>query len=97
MSTPVLLIAGESDQELPPQTHIYPLREWPSAHSRYVEISEAQHFSFLPLCGDGAIDVLAETEEEFVCEEAGAKSRIEIHTETWSEIETFLRLNGVLD
>lgn len=96
MTTPVLMIAGQNDQQLPPQTHIYPMRDWLPSHSIYVEISEAQHFSFLPLCGDGAITVLAETNEEFVCEEVGLKSRAEIHKETLSEIERFLRVNDVL-
>ena len=96
MSTPVLMIAGQNDQQLPPQTHIYPMLDWLPSHSAYVEISGAQHFSFLPLCGDGAITVLAETNEEFVCEEVGLKSRAEIHQETLSAIEKFLRINDVL-
>jgi len=96
MSTSVLIVAGEHDQQLPPQTHIYPMRKLLPPGSAYVEISGAQHFSFLPLCGDGAITVLAETNEEFVCEEVGLKSRAEIHKETLSAIEKFLRINDVL-
>ena len=96
MATPLLLIAGESDQQLPPQTHVYPMRSYLPRHSRYLEISEAQHFSFLPLCGDGAIDVLAETNEEFVCQEVGSKSRANIHAETLQEIAGFLTSNGIL-
>lgn len=97
MTTPTLLIAGEKDQQLPPQTHVYPLRHFLPAHSRYLEISGAQHFSFLPLCGDGALEVLAETNEEFVCEEVGAKSRADIHAETLQAIKDFLATNDILD
>ena len=96
MSTSVLIVAGEHDQQLPPQTHVYPMRNLLPPGSAYVEISGAQHFSFLPLCGDGAITVLAETNEAFVCEEVGLKSRAEIHKETLSAIEKFLRINDVL-
>jgi predicted dienelactone hydrolase len=97
LTTPLLLIAGESDQQLPPQTHIYPIRPYLPRHSRYSEISEAQHFSFLPLCGEGAIEVLAETNEEFVCLEVGSKSREDIHAETLQNITDFLVVNGILE
>lgn len=97
MSTPLLLIAGGSDQQLPPQTHVYPIRPYLPSHSRYLEISAAQHFSFLPLCGDGATAVLAETNEEFVCLEVGEKSRESIHAETLQSITNFLAINGVLE
>jgi predicted dienelactone hydrolase len=97
MATPLLLIAGESDQQLPPQTHVYPIRPYLPRHSSYLEISEAQHFSFLPVCGDGAIAVLAETNEEFVCQEVGAKSRECILAETLQKIADFLIAIDVLE
>lgn len=96
LQTPVLLISGENDQQLPPTTHIYPIMHLLPQHSSYIEIIGAQHFSFLPECGLGALDVLAETNEEFVCQEMGNKSRIEIHKETIAAIEHFLRTNDVL-
>jgi len=96
MTTPLLLISGESDQQLPPQTHVYPIREYLPDTSRYLEISGAQHFSFLPHCREDAIDVLAETNEEFVCQEVGLRTRAEIHAETLQEIKAFLVLNGIL-
>jgi len=90
LKAPVLLISGARDQQLPPQTHVRPILDDLRPPSRYREIADAQHFSFLPLCGAGANDVLAETNEEFVCEEVGDKTRAQIHEETLGEIAMFL-------
>lgn len=94
LPTPLLIISGGKDQQLPPGTHVYPIRDVLPPHSHYLEIEDAQHFSFLPLCGAGAIDVLSETDEEFVCEEFGSKTREEIHSTTVIEIARFLTSNG---
>ena len=96
LSTPMLMIVGEKDQQLPPQTHVEPIRHLLSPHIRYTEITDAQHFSFLPICGEDAIDVLSETEEEFVCQEVGSKSRAEIHAETLGAIVSFLLTADIL-
>jgi predicted dienelactone hydrolase len=96
LSTPMLLIVGEKDQQLPPQTHVEPIRHLLSPNIGYTEITDAQHFSFLPICGEGAIAVLAETNEEFVCEEVGVKSRAEIHAETLRAIVSFLMSADIL-
>jgi predicted dienelactone hydrolase len=89
LSTPLLMIAGSDDQQLPPDTHLAPIRASVPAHSRVVEIEDAQHFSFLPLCREGAIEILAEDNEEFVCQEFGARSREAIHEETLGLIVEF--------
>ena len=60
LGAPVLVISGELDQQLPPATHIRPVLEHLRPPSAYHEVSGAQHFSFLPLCGPGAIAILAE-------------------------------------
>ena len=96
MTTPLLLITGERDQQLPPQTHVHPMRHLLPANSQYREIGDAHHFSFLPLCGEGAIELLAESKEEFVCQEFGALSRPEIHAETLRAITEFLMKERVL-
>ncbi|HEX5757058.1 MAG TPA: alpha/beta fold hydrolase, partial [Arenimonas sp.] len=96
LRTPLLLITGERDQQLPPKTHVHPMKHWLSASSEYRELSDAHHFSFLPLCGEGAIDLLAESNEEFVCQEFGNKSRPEIHAQTLEAITEFLGKLGVL-
>lgn len=96
MKTPLLLITAERDLQLPPQTHVHPMRHLLPANSRYLEIGDAQHFSFLPLCGEDAIEILAETGEEFVCQEFGAKSRPQIHAQTLRAMTEFLAEHGVL-
>lgn len=96
LRTPTLVMTGERDQQLPPATrasHVPLLLQPPS---RYREIPAAQHFSFLPLCGPQALAVLAETGEEFVCQESGTRSRSDIHQEALGAIQGFLCERGVL-
>jgi predicted dienelactone hydrolase len=90
LSTPVLIIVGARDQQLPPATHVEPIRAYIPSHSRILKMDDAQHFSFLPQCREDAAVVLAETNEEFVCEELGEKSREEIHAATIAAIAAFL-------
>lgn len=96
LNIPLLVIVGRDDQQLPPATHIIPTWEVLPEHSGVIEIEEAQHFSFLPVCGKDAVSVLAETGEEFVCQETGRKSREEIHRTTIKAIEQFFLANDVL-
>lgn len=96
LGTPVLIISGERDGQLPPETHVKPIVGWLPAHSRYVEIKDAWHFSFLPLCAPTGAKVLAESNESFACEEAGAKPREKIHQEALAASVEFLRAQGVL-
>lgn len=96
LKTPVLVISGERDGQLPPATHVKPIVGWLPAHSRYVEIQEAWHFSFLPLCAPTGVEVLAETNEAFACQEAGGKPREQIHQEALAATLQFLRAQGVL-
>lgn len=96
LTTPVLVISGERDGQLPPATHVRPLLRWLPAHSRYVEIQDAWHFSFLPLCAPTGVEVLAETNESFACQEAGHKRREQIHQEAIEATLQFLRVQRVL-
>lgn len=96
MHTPLLLLTGARDQQLPPQTHVHPMKHLLPASSQYWEIPDAHHFSFLPLCGPDAITLLAETQEEYVCQEFGKKSRAEIHSDSLKYIGRFLENHGVL-
>ncbi len=63
LGAPVLVVAGERDQQLPPATHIRPMLDHLRPPSLYHEVPGAQHFSFLPLCSPGAIAILAESNE----------------------------------
>ncbi len=96
LRTPVLLMTGEKDQQLPPRTHVYPMKDFLPSHSRYVEIEGAHHFSFLPLCNDKAETVLAESNEEFVCQEFGQKTRGDIYQESLANMVMFFKQHKIL-
>lgn len=96
LRTPTLVITGERDQQLPPATRARHLPGLLRPPSQYREIPGAQHFSFLPLCGPQALSVLAETGEQFVCQEAGTRSREDIHQEALGAVQAFLCERGVL-
>lgn len=96
LSAPALVLTGERDQQLPPATRARLLPGLLRPPSRYHEVAGAQHFSFLPICRPGAQAVLAETGEEFVCQEAGTRSRVDIHQEALANIIPFLCQQDVL-
>jgi predicted dienelactone hydrolase len=90
LKTPVLLLAAAQDQQLPPASHIYPVKALLPPLMPYVELADSHHFSLLPLCNEKAASVLAESDEEFVCEEVGGKTRAQIHAEALLQIRQFL-------
>jgi predicted dienelactone hydrolase len=92
-----LLLTGGRDQQLPPATHVAPMRHLLPKHSRHLDIRDAHHFSFLPLCGDNAVELLAESAEEFVCQEFGNETREQIHAEALGAIIDFLAEQHVLE
>ena len=94
LSTPVLMIAAERDNQIPVISHARPLSK---KLAEYYEITEAGHFSFLPECLPGAIELLAEEGEEFVCIEAGQISRRSIHQQVRRRITDFLKAQGILE
>jgi predicted dienelactone hydrolase len=96
LHTPVLIVASEHDQQLPPKTHMPRVRENIRAPSAYLEIAGAHHFSFMPLCTPRALAILAETGEEFVCQEIEGRAREQIHAEALTAIDDFLTERGVL-
>ena len=96
LAAPVLLITAEHDQQLPPETHVGPMLEHLRAPSKHVQIRTAQHFSFMPPCKPNAVSILAETHEEFVCQEEDGRTRDQIHAEALDAIAGFLRRQGVL-
>ena len=73
-----------------------PMLEHLRPPSGYREIAPAQHFSFLPICRPNAVELLAETHEEFICQEQAGTTREQIHTEALAAITTFLGEPGVL-
>jgi predicted dienelactone hydrolase len=93
---PTLLIAAEHDQQLSPETRVRPMLQHLRAPSAYHEIAAAQHYSFLPVCSPNAVELLAPTHEEFLCEERFGRTREQLHAEALDAITTFLRARGIL-
>jgi len=96
LPTPTLLITAEHDQQLPPETHVRPMLEHLRPPSGHVQIRAADHFSFMPPCKPNAVAILAETREEFVCQEEAGRTREQIHAEAFDAIARFFRTQGVL-
>ena len=93
---PTLVIAAEHDQQLSPETRVRPMLPHLRAPSAYHEIAAAQHYSFLPVCLPNAVELLAPTHEEFLCQEPFGRAREQIHAEALDAITTFFRARGVL-
>jgi predicted dienelactone hydrolase len=96
LTTPTLLITAERDQQVPPETHVSPMLGYLDPPSGHVQIRAAQHFSFMPPCRPNAVAILAETKEEFVCQEAAGRTRDEIHAEVLDAIVRFFRERRIL-
>jgi predicted dienelactone hydrolase len=96
LPTPVLIVGAGLDENVPPETHLKPILPFLPKTSRYVEISDATHFSFLQRCKPGAMAILAEDNETFVCLEKGRLTRAGIHQAVLREVLSFLKENGIL-
>lgn len=64
----------------------------PGATSRYSEITDALHFSFMQICKPGAAEIIEEEEPGLgiVCKDGGERERQAIHEETIRMIIAFL-------
>lgn len=91
LKVPTLIIGASLDENVPPKTHFRPFIPTLTDNPKYIEISDATHFSFLQECKPGALEILAEENAEFACLEKGEKTREEIHKEVLKEIRTFLQ------
>ncbi len=95
LPVPTLVIAaGALSEDLPAQLESADLaRRLPSATSRYVEIADASHFSFLSLCKPGAIALLEEDApgDGMICRDGdNARPRAMIQLQVASLINEFL-------
>ncbi|MGY2290937.1 alpha/beta hydrolase family protein [Pseudomonas sp. SDO528_S397] len=95
---PTLIIAaGVPSEDLPAQVESADLaRRLPTASTRYVEISDASHFSFLPLCKPGAVSLLEEDVpgDGIICQDGpgeGARTRPVIQQQVTALIDAFLQ------
>lgn len=64
----------------------------PDTNSRYVEISDAMHFSFMQLCKPDAIDLLEQDTpgDGIICKDGGRRDRQSIHRQVSDMILAFL-------
>ncbi len=64
----------------------------PAATARYLEIPDATHFSFMPLCKPDAIAFIEKEApgESYVCKDGGTRERQTIHRQIVNEIMAFL-------
>ncbi|MDF0733081.1 alpha/beta fold hydrolase [Pseudomonas entomophila] len=95
LPVPALVIAaGVPSQELPARLESANLAErLPKASSRYVEISDASHFSFMAVCKPGAVAVLEEAVpgDGIICGDGdGGRSRELIQQQVATLIAGFL-------
>nr|WP_218627553.1 alpha/beta fold hydrolase [Pseudomonas sp. dw_612] len=92
---PTLVIAaGVPSEELPAQLESADLaKRLPQTSKRYVEISDASHFSFMAVCKPGAVAMLEEAVpgDGIICEDGeGGRSRGVIQEQVISMIDGFL-------
>jgi predicted dienelactone hydrolase len=92
---PVLVFAA--GQEVPEIAALksdsaYLAAHLPSATSRFTEIPDATHFSFVQLCKPGAAAIIEKESpgESFVCRDGGARDREAIHRQVADAIIAFL-------
>ena len=88
----LVIAAGSENPKIPAKLESrYLADHLPAAHTRYVEIAEAQHFSFLALCKPGAAALLEEETpgDGIICED-GAGDRAAIHAQVADLVIAFL-------
>lgn len=95
LAVPALVIAaGAPSEDLPAQLESAHLaKRLPPASSRYVEIADASHFSFLSLCKPGAVALLEEEApgDGVICRDGeNARPRAQIQQQIVTLISEFL-------
>ncbi len=79
LSAKTVVVGAELDETIPPKLQITPYINTNLSNLSYNEIKGASHFSFMQVCKPQAIEVLAEEDAAFVCQETGNVDRISIH------------------
>jgi predicted dienelactone hydrolase len=95
IQVPVLVIAaGSPSAEMPAELESRVLLErLPASRRSALEIPDATHFSFLPVCLPGAARLLesAQPGDGALCREGGGRPREEIHQQVADAVSAFLR------
>ncbi|EKY4195912.1 alpha/beta hydrolase family protein [Vibrio harveyi] len=79
LSAKIVVVGAELDKTIPPKLQITPYINTNLSNLSYNEIKGASHFSFMQVCKPQAIEVLAEEDAAFVCQETGNVDRNSIH------------------
>lgn len=91
---PALVIsAGQPDPQLPARVESYFMaQQMPEQRTRYLEINDASHFSFMQLCKPGAVDRLEQEQpgDGIICVDGNKRSREQIHHQVIAAIRDFL-------
>lgn len=94
VDVPVLVIAaGAPNPKIPARLESgYLADHLPAATTRYVELADAAHFSFLPICKPGAAAMIEEETpgDGIVCQDGGGHDRAAIHQQVADLIIAFL-------
>jgi predicted dienelactone hydrolase len=94
VEVPVLVIAaGATNSQIPAALESHVLaKALPASSTRYVELADAAHFSFLPVCRPGAADMLARDspDDAVVCRDGEGADREAIHRQIAAEVIRFL-------
>lgn len=98
LPVPALVIAaGAENPMMPAALMSRPLAvRMPPATTRYLEIADAGHFSFLPVCKPGAAAILTAEGEPAICADGGGRDRVALHRQIADAILVFLDQTGQL-
>jgi predicted dienelactone hydrolase len=90
----VLVVAAGTDTAGIPASleSRYMADQLPAASTRYVEIADAAHFSFMPVCKPGARALIEEETpgDGIVCDDGGGRDRAAIHQQVVGLVTAFL-------
>jgi predicted dienelactone hydrolase len=97
VNIPVLIIAaGAPNPHMPAALESgYLAAKLPSGSTRYLEVPDAAHFSFLPVCKPGAAQLLTaqSPDDVVVCRDGAGGNREAIHRQIAGEVIHFLATN----
>lgn len=87
VTVPVLLIAAALDPFIP-VAHLRRIATLLPASTTYVELPDATHFDFLPVCKPGGADLLRAYHDDPICD--SATDRATLHADIAARVEGFL-------
>lgn len=94
ITVPVLVIGeGAGNPKMPVELESRAMAALlPAATTRYVEIADAAHFTFLPLCKPGAAALLDKDVpgDGIICDDRGGRDRIALHRQIADLVSGFL-------